>query len=371
MPLGSAPIVVAIAVVPTLLAYSALVGLGVARTGTPAAVALSATALVFLPAAAAMVGAATDRLLHAATTQLVWSAVLLVCLPVYFPGERREAVATGLALMLMEGPDDDDVARSIADQLPGEPELAQAQVPLVEPQTAPPMPPPAAALRDHQIALPYDGEGRRLSVPVVFDHGADSIETYMMLDTGATYTTLSRAQLRLLGALPGPDAPSLTLSTANGQRRAEVVLLDRVWLGDLAIENVAITTCEDCAAEDHAGLLGLNVTGGYNLTIDADRREVIFTSRERFDRRLDVSPFSELDGRFTRYPGGRVDFTLLFRNQSPHTISSAIARVDCGDESWRVTIGSVPAQEELEVSRRLPRHDPCPSYKIELAEADW
>jgi clan AA aspartic protease (TIGR02281 family) len=360
----------ALAIPTTMLAYAALVGLGVVRKGDPAAVTLASTVLVFLPAVATLWGGSEQRTLRAATTQLVWTLALLIVLPVYFPGERRDAVSTGLSLLTMsEG--DDTFARRLADQLPDEPDLAVAQAPMAEPVELDAPPPPSAPLADHEIALPYEGEGRRLSVPVVFDNGSNTVETYMMLDTGATYTTLSMDMLRRLGAEPGPNAPELTLSTANGERSANVVLLERVWLGDLPIEGVAVTTCDDCASDEHAGLLGLNVSGRYNITIDADRREVVFSSRSDFNRRLDVRPFAELDGRFTRYPGGRVEFSLNVLNNAPRRIDEAVARIGCGDEAWHVQVGDISPFSSADVERRLPRHPPCSSYQIELARASW
>ena len=77
-----------------------------------------------------------------------------------------------------------------------------------------------------------------------------------MLDTGATYTTLPSGVLLRLGRMPPTEAPRLTLNTANGERSAQVVLVDRVWLGDLHLDGVAVTSCEDCASSDNAGLLG-------------------------------------------------------------------------------------------------------------------
>lgn len=364
------PIAAAIlALLPTAVAFAAMVGLGVVRKGDPAAVTLTATALVFLPAVAAAAGQAEGRALRLSVTQLAWSTLLFLSLPVYFPGERRDAVSTGLSLLTMSY-EDDSLARALADSLPDEPALAVVQAPLADPQEIPALPPPKP-LDDHEIALPYEGEGRRLSVPVVFDNGKETIETYMMLDTGATYTTLSMKTLRMLGATPPPDAPELVLSTANGNRKAKVVLLDRVWLGDLAIEGVAITTCDDCASGEHAGLLGLNVSGRYNITIDADRREVVFASRSDFNRKLDIRPFADLDGRFTRFPGGRAEFSLELSNMANRPISESMARIACGDESWLVDVGEVPPRSSTEVNRRLPRHPECGSYQIELASASW
>lgn len=359
----------ALAVPTGLLVWAAMLGLGVARQGDAMAVSLSSAGLVFGPAVLVGMASRHRRLSKVAIVQLVWATAVFLSMPVYFPGERREAVATGLSVV-MGDPDGSDVARSVADVLPDEPEVSVAQVPEARPVELEVLP-PAKPLDAHEIALPYEGEGRRLSVPVVFEHNGRTVETFMMLDTGATYTTLPMSVLDALGLVPNAGDPELTLHTANGERTARVKLLDRVWLGDLDLDGVAITACEDCASEDNAGLLGLNVTGGYNITIDADRREVIFSRRATFNRRLDVRPYARLQGRFVQYAAGRVEAAMTLDNTSDRPIASATARVSCGDDSWVLPLGQVASRAVADVRRRLPSHPRCDSYQLELHEADW
>jgi hypothetical protein len=355
----------------SVLAWSAVLGLGVSRQGSPGAIAVTATLLVYAPSVAVGATASARRWTRSSGFLVAWSLGLMLAMPVYFPGERSEAVATGLAL-LTGNPDGEGMPRSLAEALPEEPDLAIAQVPQATPigEEILPAPPPIA---ENDIELPYEGEGRRLSIDVTFEHHGRTLEnTHMMLDTGATYTTLPLSVLRdELGVVPGDDAPELTLNTANGQRTAKVVLLDRVWLGSLPLDGVAITTCEDCASDGNVGLLGLNVSGAYNLHIDADRRMVVFSQRAKFTRRLDVRPFSNLQARFVRYPGGRVEVEMDFDNRSPRTVLGASARVTCGKEDWLVELGQVEPFGTSEVRRRLPRHDRCDTYEIVLEDAWW
>lgn len=353
---------------PTLLAWAALIGLGVHREAGAFTVALSASAWLFLPPLA-VATLSRQRLLALGASMCAWSLCVLSILPVYFPGERRSAVSTGLALL--GGGQYDGTARAVARALPEEPELARPELPVADVAEARVAPPPAAPLEAHQIALPYEGEGRRLSVPVVFEHGERSLEVDMMLDTGATYTTLPTELLHRLGIHPRPGDPVIELHTANGIRSATLVLVDRVWLGDLLLETVAIATCEQCAISDTVGLLGLNVAGGYNTTIDADRREVVFSQREAVDRALDVRPFTDLSARFVRYPGGRIEAKVRFVNRADRTVERVQAEVRCGDRRWSVPLGPVDPYEEVVAERRLPEHDSCEQYAIALRSASW
>ncbi|MEO0602961.1 MAG: retropepsin-like aspartic protease, partial [Myxococcota bacterium] len=211
----------------------------------------------------------------------------------------------------------------------------------------------------------------RMTVPVVFANGSREVEVDMMFDTGATYTTLPLSVLAELGIDPGPSDPTIRLHTANGEREAQLVLLDEVWLGDLRLGGVAIATCDDCASTDTAGLLGLNVAGGFNLAIDADRNEVEFTRRRMFDRKLDVKPFSDLSATFTRFPGGRVEVRVTLAAASRRDIDSAVAAIGCADDKWKVELDDVLSGEVRTVRRRLPEHVPCDAYEISLHRADW
>lgn len=351
---------------PAVLVFAALIGLGLHRHGGPFAVSAAATVWVFgPPMAIAAASPKAHRFARLSAALVFWSLVLWISLPVYFPGERRDAVASGLALL-----SGDELAQTIADGLPEETILATPELPEAS-ATVAATPLPPLALSETEIALPYEGEGRRLSVPVVFEHNGQSIEAYMLLDTGATYTTLTPQLLRRLEAAATDASPTLELHTANGVRTAQMSLLDRIWLGDLAIDGVAIATCDACASTDNEGLLGLNVAGGFNLTIDADREEVVFTSRERHDRGLDVKLFTDLESRFARYPGGRVEVDLTLSNRGRRTVTGASAKIVCGEEEWSIEMEDVPPGDTARTKRRLPAHDACDEYQISLDEAYW
>ncbi len=354
---------------PTILLYAAAVGLGLHRHGQPWAVSLAATTAVFLPPLLAAIAASRERFVAFSAGALLWSLAGLLLLPVYFPGERRDAVTTGLAL-LGGGQDWSDLARSVADTLPDEPEVAAPELAAAV-EIEDPILPPAAPIGDHEIVLPYEGEGRNLAIPVVFEHDGREVEVMMMLDTGATYTTLSDDVLAQLGLTPSDRDPVIRLHTANGEREANILGVDAVWLGDLRLDGVALATCNQCSSRETAGLLGLNVASGFNVAIDADRREVTFSRRANHDRKLDIKPWLDLDARFARYPGGRVEVEIDALNTGETPISSASAAVRCGDRRWSVDLGPLPPGEPVAVRRKLPAHTSCEAYEIGLDQARY
>jgi clan AA aspartic protease (TIGR02281 family) len=351
-------------------AFAAVVGLAAARRASPAVNALAATTWVLLPGALAGAVARRDRRETVPLIHAVWATVVLTLLPVYAPRERATALRTGLAMLL--GPlGEDGALGALAAWLPEEPAVSTPPLPVATPVLDTTPPPSSGPLADHEIALPYEGEGRRLSVPVVFEHGGVAYETQMMLDTGATYTTLNQATLSRLGRTVPADAPVLTLSTANGERRAPVVLLDEVWLGDLKLRNVAVTLCDDCAQGDVSGLLGLNVAGGFNVTINADHREVVFAARGAHDRRLDIRPFAKLRGGFRRFPGGAVEAALVVENAAERDVGAGTIEVSCGGVRWNVPFEGARAREAVDVAQQLPPHPGCDVYELSLGAVWW
>ena len=176
-------------------------------------------------------------------------------------------------------------------------------------------------------------------------HGEKLIEMDMMLDTGATYTTLPRLVLATLGfTLRG--GPKHYAANRQWRTHSEIVLIDKLWLGDLAIHGVVVAVCDACASATTTGLLGLNVTGGYNLNIDADRREVVFSTRESFNRHLDVKPFVDISASVSRFYGGRVEVDTTIENRAPRAIAFADVSIQCEGTEWVVPRNRCTAQEE-------------------------
>jgi hypothetical protein len=353
--------------VPAALALAVGTGLALHREAAPVALVASLLLVVLGPPMLAAGLVPRRRGLAWGTVAAAWGAVLFLAVPVYFPGERAEALVTGLS---MGSADAEGVARTVVGALPPEPTLAEPAAPEAETLVAQPLPPPGETLAAHEIALPYEGDGRRMSVEIAVEHEGTIRELQLLLDTGATYTTLPGWLLREMGVTFRDDDPVLTMHTAGGTREARVVLVDRVWLGDLPMDGVAVARCDPCEGEDTVGLLGLNVTGGYNLSIDADRREVIFSRREDYSRHLDIKPFVDVQA-FLRRRGERVRVRASLENRSARTIEAARAAIHCRDETWLVDIGPVDGETTGENTLRLPEHDPCERYQVSLHSARW
>lgn len=351
-------------------AVCALVGLGVVRDLPPTHVALVGALLPSLPIAGfwAMGG----RKPWAAVVGLwTWSGLLLAGLPGYFPGEVPGAIASGMAVLAAPGGlDASREAARLGSRL-AEPVAAAREgvAPAPEAERPTPVcPPAAAAATGDQVALPYEGQGHSLAIPVQFGE----VELQMLFDTGATVTTLSRADLRRIGIPVPADAPEITLRTANGERTARLVMVPKVWVGGLPVVGVTVGVCEECADAHTAGLLGLNVSGQFLVTLDTARKEVVFQVRDSDpDRVVDIAPWMSVRATATVFPDERVEVVVDADNRADRAVSEARVGIHCGGEDFLVRVNDIPARGHGNGRVSLPRGTSCEAYTVSLDGARW
>lgn len=357
--------------VPATMAFTAVVGLGVARSAPTLVLAASAVALLTVPIAG--IWSLAGRGPAGGVFGLwAWSLGLLLSLPAFFPGEVQGAVADGFATLAALGGREaaSTAARAGAmlaspvEHAPvGRPPLAEATRAEVE---CPPAPVDLGAA--DQVALPYEGQGHSLVIPVQFE----TAELDMLFDTGATYTTLDRRSLARLGVEVPADAPRIEVRTANGPRTARLVLLPRLWVGGLLVEGVTVGICDECADERTVGLLGLNVSGQFLVTVDTARKEVIFQVRPGVaDRVVDVSPWLDLSSTARLWADGRTEVQVDALNRSDRPIPEARVGVHCGDDHFVVRLRELAAGAGHVETASLPRDADCQTYRVTLDGARW
>jgi clan AA aspartic protease (TIGR02281 family) len=205
---------------------------------------------------------------------------------------------------------------------------------------------------------------------VVFDADG-SHEMWMLFDTGATYTTLSRDRLDRMGIPVPQDAPTIVLNTANGEVEAPIVLIERAWLGGFPVEGLTVAVCEDCRGDDHEGLLGLNVSGQFSVTLDPGRNEMLLKPAVGTDRTLDVAHWLDIGAMTYRYPDGRVEVEVEVGSETDRTISEAVVTIDCAGELFEAVVQDIPSLGESSARVALPRESGCEETLIQLKSANW
>lgn len=368
-----------------LLAFVLLLGLGVLRQGTPVLVSGTAALAVLLPVLG-LGSLVRNRATGRALALPLVGAFFVSAFEVYVPGERASALAAGLGTVLAGAglPPAPALAEQLDAVLPTLP-TGRAPVPAAQPveaaapsadagPTSAPDPGPGSldtGTRDH-VVLPYEGQGRSLRIPVAVE-AEETLEVSMIFDTGATFSTLDPATLTRLGVRIPSDAPTLRVQTAGGERETALVLLDRIWVGGFSVDGVTVGVCEPCADRQSVGLLGLNVSRNFLVTVDQARQELVMTPRPeaRSDDTANVQPWVELVATATRYPDGRVEVETELFNDAPRGLAAAEVTVDCGD-TWAVEVGTVEAGGSRLATASLPLGQTCTQgYAVRLTHAEW
>ena len=376
-------------VLPALCLGATLTGLGLERNLNPIASVFGAGLLTILP----ILGLKT--LLPAQPWALPvssWtlSLLLLASLPLYFPGQRVQATSKGVTQLTFFLGDHASLAlgeaggelmkwvggetekryrpplssKTVAEPKPIEP-LGQSRA-LIAIET------PQVASTSEPIILRYDGDDRSLRIHLDVD-GPTFSELYtVILDTGATYSTLSAEALENIGVHIAPDAPWVELQTAGGLIEAPLALVDAIWLGEFPVEWVTVAICEACSHPPVEGLLGLNVLQRFRVSIDHEDQEIELHPRPNdSNRRLDIGHWLKITGRITRSSDGNVELELRGRNRARQAIRSAVININCTGSGFAVELGEIPANGDAYTRIDLPQDTDCEKHTLSLSRAHW
>ena len=77
----------------------------------------------------------------------------------------------------------------------------------------------------------------------------------LLVDTGATLTTLSADAANDMGAIPDPDDSTITLTTANGTTQAQLGLIPSLRVGNVVVHQLPIAVAPGIA---DTNVLGMN-----------------------------------------------------------------------------------------------------------------
>ena len=194
----------------------------------------------------------------------------------------------------------------------------------------------------------------------------------MIFDTGATLTTLDRHTVEAIGLEVSPDAPRIHLQTANGEIVAPLILVDAIWLGEAPVEWVTVAVCDRCAPSEPRGLLGLNVSQRFRVSLDHDRERIeLHRRRGNRNRRLDIGPWLKIRSIATESWDGGVSLELNADNLSRRKIESAVTTLDCSGASFSIQLDDIPAGGSARTEVELPRGTDCNEQKLELSRAYW
>lgn len=107
-----------------------------------------------------------------------------------------------------------------------------------------------------------------LAVPVLLDK---RVMGTFIVDTGATYTVITPRMAEKLGVYISPDAPRITILTANGAIKAPMATIPSVAIGSVEVRDVPVVIQELGTAAQISGLLGMTFFKDMDLTIKKNK----------------------------------------------------------------------------------------------------
>jgi clan AA aspartic protease (TIGR02281 family) len=123
------------------------------------------------------------------------------------------------------------------------------------------------------IEVPFTATGKTIHVDVHLNNSAAPF--HFVLDTGASYTSISKAVADQLGL--GFQGNAITLNTANGQITAPVINMESVTLNGATVYNVQTVVLNNLDNID--GLLGLNFLSHFNMDMDQTNGKIGLSRR--------------------------------------------------------------------------------------------
>ncbi|MDG1484065.1 MAG: retropepsin-like aspartic protease [Myxococcota bacterium] len=361
-----------------ILAGALIAGAG-AEAGRPLAGVTAAAAVVFVPVLAGFLRA--PRVL-VPVVMAGWSLLLLVLLPAILPQAPAALVNQGFGLACGECQGVGERVYAVLPDLGGA--SLPAAPPALPPSPAaarPAAPPPltdsarpevepsvTASPAHGDIVIQYETQGNSIIVPVTFE-GGRTIELPMLFDTGATLTTLDQAALDALGLRITADAPIITTQTAAGPKRSPIALISAISIDGHRISNVTLSRCAACSTEQARGLLGMNVSGRFLITIDTSSQQLTLRPRSGGETK-DVEAWLELASSAVVWPDGRIEITLSGKNRAPIPVGRAVLSVHC-DAVTEGILDSIPPGQTTETTISMPAGTDCTNYRVKVSEASW
>lgn len=127
-------------------------------------------------------------------------------------------------------------------------------------------PPPPAASSPTAASVPFQKRGELMTVQATLN---EKTAANFIVDTGASYTTISQAVARQLDIDLEKDHPILHFQTANGVIQAPMVSVQSIEVGGLRLTDISVAVHDVFPDPAVTGLLGLNFLSQFRVDIDS------------------------------------------------------------------------------------------------------
>jgi len=116
-----------------------------------------------------------------------------------------------------------------------------------------------------KASVPIAHKGQVVVVQATLNEKASAS---FVVDTGASYTMISRAVARELAFDLGTPLPTIPFQTANGVIQAPLISLEWIDVGGMKVKDLTVAVHDVFPDPSISGLLGLNFLSNFRLDID-------------------------------------------------------------------------------------------------------
>jgi clan AA aspartic protease (TIGR02281 family) len=135
---------------------------------------------------------------------------------------------------------------------------------------------PSTASLANQAEVSIEMNGANIVVPVLVN---GTLKSYMMIDTGATYTVVTPRIAKRLGLKLDRFAPRVTLVTASGYITAPLAEVPSLKVGNAEVRPLQVVVHDFLPPPPIEGLLGLNFLSRFHTSIDYRRQRLTLAPR--------------------------------------------------------------------------------------------
>lgn len=121
-----------------------------------------------------------------------------------------------------------------------------------------------------KVSVPIQMRGKSVHVTVTVN---GSRPATFLLDTGASYTSLTPALVKGLGLSVPPDAPRIITTVFGGSKLlVPLIQVNSIQLGDFSVENLNVGVIH--MPEGLDGVMGMDVMGYFQVSVDNDAKQL-------------------------------------------------------------------------------------------------
>jgi hypothetical protein len=213
-------------------------------------------------------------------------------------------------------------------------------------------------------------------VPVVLEGPAGKAKVTMIFDTGASLSTLDGKTLAAIGLRSHPEDPTITTHTANGRARRRLLVLRSASMQDARVGGgLAVSHCDPCANGKVVGLLGLNFSRHFKVTVDHDGGTLTLAPKRPDPGSVyDLRNFVEVQGARGQQRGGRFTIHATLINRSPYPLHKLQLEVgfEAGGTKLRSNVlPEVPARGRQAISFSRPLKGKASRFVVRVAAGAW